>query len=113
MAKAYYSEYVNHCLKFYARTPKPEFTDDVSKRNWESCRKVLDNDFASKDKEVLLEIYRRRDTVADNVYTVSQDFGISQGKIWKLIQKLEKRVALECGLVWEREVMYERGTTFR
>lgn len=98
MARAFYSQYVNHCLRFYARYQKPKFYNEVDKRNWIVCKDVLE-DFSEQDRELLLTIYRNRDTVEDNVYQMSKDKGISQDTIWKLINELEYKIAKRRGLL--------------
>lgn len=93
MAKTYYSEYVNHCLRFYARYDKCKTNNRVNLKNWLSCEKAL-AEFTENDREVLLAIYREGDTVADNVYNLSKQKGISQSTVWKLINQLERKVAV-------------------
>lgn len=98
MARAFYSQYVNHCLRFYARYQKPKFHSEVDKRNWTACKDAL-KDFSEQDREMLITIYRDGDTVADNVYQMSKDKGISQDTLWKLINELEYKIAKRRGLL--------------
>ena len=41
MAKAFYSEYVKHCLRFYARHADPVFRNDIDRYNWNACESAL------------------------------------------------------------------------
>lgn len=100
MARTFYSEYVQHCMRFYARhTNKPNyFRSDSDKKNWLACENAL-KDFSEEDKEMLLTVYREGDTVPDNVYQLSKDKGIKQDTVWKLIGELERKVAKRRGLI--------------
>ena len=94
----YYSDFVSHCLKFYARYPKPVFKTDADKVNWEACRRALST-FTEEEQQILVYVYRERDTMEDNVYNASVIHNIDQDLIWKMIMKLEKRVAKRRGLI--------------
>lgn len=92
MPTTFYTEYVNHCLRFYARYDNPIFSNEIDKQNWLSCKKAL-NLFSEENREMLLSIYREGDTIPDNVYKISKEKGIKQEHIWKLIHDLEHKVA--------------------
>lgn len=99
MPKTFYSQYVNHCLRFYTRYPKPKlFRSDADMLNWTACKNALE-EFPEQDREMLLTIYRGGDTIADNVYQMSEDKGVAQDYIWKLINNLEYRIAKIRGLL--------------
>lgn len=98
MSRCFYSDYVNHCLRFYARHPKPEFKSEADKLNWSACETAIKS-FAPGDREMLLTIYREGDTIPDNVYQMSKSRGIKQDGIWKLIGELERKVAKRRGLL--------------
>ena len=66
MSRAFYSDYVNHCLRFYARHLNPKFKSDVDKHNWVACDHALKG-FSDSDRELLMEVYRDGDTIPDNV----------------------------------------------
>lgn len=98
MSRTFYSEYVNHCLRFYARHEKPSFHSDADKKNWLACESALKG-FSDNDREMLLTIYRGGDTIPDNVYQLAKSKGIKQDSIWKLIGELERKVAKRRGLL--------------
>lgn len=100
MARAFYSDYVTHCLRFYARYDTPVFHNDVDKQNWEVCDKVVKS-LNNNDKEIILSIYRKGDTIPDNIYQIAIQKGISQEGIWKLVHELEREVAIQRGIVAE------------
>lgn len=98
MARAFYSEYVNHCLRFYARHQNAKFKSAADKHNWEACDNALKG-FSDSEREMLLTIYREGDTIADNVYQLSKERGINQNTVWKLVNELERKVAKRRGLL--------------
>lgn len=98
MARSFYSEYVNHCLRFYARHQKPKFHSAADKNNWQACDNALKG-FTDSERELLLSIYREGDTIADNIYQVAKANDMKQDKIWKLVNELERKVAKRRGLL--------------
>lgn len=96
--KTFYSEYVQHCMRFYARHPHPTFRSEADKLNWKACESAVKT-FNRGEKDIIMTVYREGDTIPDNVYTVSIDLGIKQDIIWKLINELERKVAKRRGLL--------------
>ena len=96
--RAFYSEYVQHCLRFYARHPKPVFHSEADKKNWAACENAFKgvNDY---DKALLMVIYSEGDTIADNVYQLAKARNMKQDTIWKMVNDLEKKVAKRRGLI--------------
>ena len=41
MSRSYYSEYVNHCMRFYARHSGTTFNNKTDKINWLACHKGI------------------------------------------------------------------------
>ena len=99
MTKPYYSTYVSHCMRFYARFPKTtRFNTDVDKENWLDCYKAL-NHYTEKEINILMKVYSGRDTFADNIYEVATKYNMNQDTIWEMIGKFEKTVARKRGLI--------------
>lgn len=96
--KTFYSEYVQHCMRFYARHPQPTFRSDVDKQNWNACDSAI-NCFDDREKELLITIYREGDTIPDNIYRLSVDRNMNQDTIWHLLNKLERKVAKRRNLI--------------
>lgn len=92
MIRPYYSDYVTHCMNFYARYPNPTFRTEIDKLNWKACDYAI-RKFSPVDREILLSIYRERDSLADNVYEISVSLKVNQDKVWSLISELERNVA--------------------
>lgn len=101
MTKRCYSDYVRSALCFYSRHPIGNgFRNYVDKSNWYACHNILKN-YSERDKEILTYVYGAFDTVADNVYAMANKFQIHQNIIWNMMEKLEKKVAIERGLWYE------------
>ena len=104
MAKPFYAEYVNHMLRFYARTVQSgdvmglKFTSEVDESNWRSVDRVLHN-LPELDKYIIIEVFGRGDTLADNIYEVSKEVVINQDVIWTMLSKITYQIAKERGLV--------------
>ena len=96
--RTFYSEYVNHCLRFYARHPLPLFHSESDKKNWNACESALKS-FSDCGRDMLLSIYTEGDTIPDNVYQMAKSKGIKQDTIWKMVNELEKKVAKRRGLI--------------
>lgn len=104
MAKPFYADYVNHMLRFYARTVQSgdvmrlKFTSEVDELNWRSVNRVLHN-LPELDKYIIIEMFARGDTLADNIYEVSKEVVINQDVIWTMLSKITYQIAKERGLV--------------
>lgn len=99
MSKTFYSDYVNHCIRFYIRHPHPKYHSSADKENWLVCDKAL-NSFSDKDRHLLLAVYSTEgDNLADSVNQVSQDRNVRQETIWKVVNELERKIAKRRGLL--------------
>lgn len=96
--KTFYSEYVQHCMRFYARHPHPKYRSEIDKKNWVACDISL-KEFTDKEQDILLTIYRGNDTIPDNVSKLSIERNYKQDFVWKLINELERKVAKRRGLL--------------
>lgn len=96
--RTFYSECVQHCMRFYARHTNPKFRSDADKKNWFACDSALKG-FTGKEQEMLLTIYREGDTIPNNIYNLSVSLEIKQDILWKLVNELERKVAKRRGLV--------------
>lgn len=102
--KPYYSEFVRHCLRYYIKTldegrgGHPVFKSEIDKANWSACYNVL-KDYTQVNMEIISEIYRPGDTIADKIYMLSNTKRVSQDIIWNLINNTERRIAKKRGLI--------------
>lgn len=99
MNRPFYSEYVRHCMRFYARnTDKPRFNTDVDEDNWYACHRAIAR-YSDNDKSIILRVYALYDTIADNVYEIAQEYHLDQNIIWDLLKDFERCVARKRGLL--------------
>lgn len=96
--RTFYSEYVQHCMRFYARHENPKFRSDADKQNWFACESALKG-FTQAERDILMTVYREGDTIPDNIYKVSVNQHIAQDTVWKLVNELERKVAKRRNLI--------------
>ena len=96
--RTFYSEYVQHCMRFYARHPHPTFRSETDKQNWNVCDSVI-KEFTPFEVDILMSVYREGDTIPDNIYKISVDRSVKQDCIWKLVNELERKVAERRNLI--------------
>ena len=98
MNKPCYTDYVRHAMRFYSRySDKTRFKNKVDEYNWRACH-VIVSKYSERDKDILLYVYGAFDTIADNVYTMSNKYRINQNIIWDMMKDLERDIAIERGL---------------
>jgi hypothetical protein len=104
MAKPFYADYINHMLRFYARNVQSgnvvrlKFKSEVDKLNWRSVNRVLHN-LPERDRDIIIEVFARGDTLADNIYEVSKELVINQDIIWTLVSKVTNKIAKDRRLI--------------
>jgi hypothetical protein len=102
--KPYYSEFVRHCLRYYAKTldegrgGHPSFRNEAERDNWSACYHALKN-LSERDMDMVLTLYRPGDTIADKIYELSKNTGVSQDTLWSLVNRVEREVAKKRGLI--------------
>lgn len=90
--KAHYSDYASHCLRYYARHPNPNHRDEVSALNWGAAERAVML-LPQDQQQIVLFIYRERDTLSNNVLQAAASFRVSQDFIWQTLHTLEKEIA--------------------
>lgn len=95
--KTFYSDYADHCMKFYVRYRKPDFHNEIAKNDWMACDTALAS-FTKDECDLLCNVYWYTDTIADNIYHLSIEYKIPQNTIWKLVNTLRCEIAKERGL---------------
>ena len=97
--KTFYADYVNHILRFYTRHSKRDgFKSEADKLNYNAAKKVFAK-LTEQEQVMLIDVYHRNDTMADNVYEVAKARGINQDELWTLISKVSNRIARERKLI--------------
>ena len=100
MSRTFYTEYVRHALRFFARNyVKPStFKSEADARNWMACHTILKS-YPDNERETLIEIYSGYDTLPDEVYNASKKHKIDQNVIWDLMKEVERKIARRRGLM--------------
>ena len=100
--KRHYSDCVRYFLSQYISTldigTTPKFKNEAEKTNWLACHQVLAT-LAPNDVKLVCDIYRKGDTVADNIYRIATTRRTSQGYYWKLVDDVEYKIAQKRGLL--------------
>ena len=102
--KPFYSEFVRHCLRYYIMTldegkgGHPVFKSDADKENWSACYHVL-KDYSQRDMDIIAEMYRPGDTIADKIYLMAKAKRVSQATLWNLVNATERKIAKMRGLI--------------
>jgi hypothetical protein len=99
MNRPFYSEYVRHCMRYYARnTNKPRFNTEVDKNNWYACHSAIGH-CSDRDRDILVRVYGSHDTLSDTVYETARAYDIDQNIIWDMLKDFERVVAKKRGLL--------------
>lgn len=96
---SYYSPYVNHCIRFYAKYPTASrFKSEADKLNWKAVSSSLkglpDNDIVA-----ILSVYSANGRIEGNVAKLSKDTGVKRETLWKNVCDFERKVAKNRGLI--------------
>jgi hypothetical protein len=95
---------VRHCLRYYIKTldegngGHPIFKSDADRENWSACYNVL-KDYSQNDMDIISEIYRPGDTIADKIYLLAKTKRVPQDTIWNLVGTIERKIARKRGLL--------------
>ena len=100
MNRPFYSDYVRHALRFYARNlSQPRFRSEADKNNWFACQKALSG-YTDRDKDILIAVYGGYDTLSDNVlFEAAKKHKIDQSIVWDMMKEFERKVAKRRGLM--------------
>ena len=99
--RCYYSDYVNHAIRFYLSTPESlqtagKRTADV--KNWMAVQAVW-HGLSEDNKKVLTDIYNRHHWITEAVRLYCKESGADMKKIWVLITKTSAAIAKKRGLI--------------
>ena len=99
MNRPFYSDFVRHTMRYYARNPQqPRFRSEADKNNWFACNAIVKT-YSDRDREILTAVYGGYDTLLDNVYEVAKKHNINQSIIWDMMKEFERKVAKRRGLM--------------
>lgn len=97
--RKYYSDFVRHCTRFYfSRTSVPNPTSDrVNYNNYISVSNVLDR-YTSEAFNLIRRVYEA-ESMPKEVTAYAKDNRCTTEEVWYTVQRYEKEVAIERGLV--------------
>ena len=98
--RCYYTDYVNHAIRFYLSTP--ERLDMEGKRkadmeNWIAVQSVW-HFLKEDDRQVLTEVYRSHHRITEGVRIYCEKTGMDEQKLWNMITKVSAMIAKRRGL---------------
>lgn len=99
--RCYYTDYVNHAIRFYLSTPDTLKTDGKRKadiENWIAVQAVF-HCLGADNRQVLETVYRLHYRVPEGVRMYCQKTGADENKVWILITKTCAAIARRRGLV--------------
>ena len=99
--RCYYTDYVNHAIRFFLTTPETLKMDGKRKAdvdNWIAVQTVF-HCLGADDRKTVEEIYRLHYRVPEGVRMYCEKTGADEKKIWVLITKTSAAIAKRRGLV--------------
>lgn len=99
--RPFYAEYVNHCLRFYCRNTEKfdSFRTEVDRVNWEICASLMKDVYTPDERDILISVYSKNDTMVENVNNAAKEHDVCQDLVWNLIVDISRRVAQHRGLI--------------
>ena len=96
--KSYYSEYAQHCIRFFFSTSHPaSFGSLADRQNWEACETIFGRLDPWERSHAQL-IYHGRN-IAETISEIATSENVPADRLWKLVGGLEKSFAQERGLI--------------
>lgn len=95
MRKTWYTDYVRHCLRFYARYPDRICKNEIEYNNWSACQRALEHE---KYAPIIVSIFSAYTPVESAIQSEADKCGVTENQIWKLVSRIEEKVAVERGL---------------
>jgi hypothetical protein len=99
--RCYYTDYVNHAIRFFLSTPDTLKMDGKRKAdvdNWIAVQTVF-HCLGTEQRAIVEEIYRSHYRVPEGVRMYCTKTGADERKIWVLITKTSAAIAKRRGLV--------------
>lgn len=101
--KCYYTDYINHAIRFYLSTPdgldlRQRSYTNASVQNWNAVQLVFIH-LDPEDNAKLREIYGRASHLPRSVEAYSKEHGLDEEEVWKMITKVSSKIARVRGLI--------------
>lgn len=90
--KKYYSEFVAHCIRTYAKSPNQKDSNT-------SAVDSVFRELSEADKAILLELYEAHGSITDTVSRIAKRTGMEENRIWCMVTVVEKEIAKRRGLL--------------
>ena len=99
--RCYYTDYVNHAIRFYLSTP--EVLDMKEKRkadvdNWLAAQEVFYR-MGTDDRAIIEKVYKLDHRLPEGVRMYCEETGADDRKVWTLVTKTAAAVAKRRGLI--------------
>lgn len=99
--RCYYTDYVNHAVRFYLTCPKTLLTEGKRKAdidNWMAVQAIFYR-LSDTDKQVLTDVYKAHHRLSEGVRIYCEKTGTDERKLWILITKVSAAIARRRGLI--------------
>lgn len=102
--KPFYTDYVRHALRFYARHGAelggtPTFRREVDRLNWTACDAAV-RSLSDEEKRTVLRVFGADGNELErSVTTIAQERGVTVNALWALVRGVERLVAVHRGLI--------------
>ena len=99
--RCYYTDYVNHMIRFFITCPESLKTSGKRRsdvENWIAVQGVM-HSLADDDRQRIMDIYRTHYNLPKAVETYCEKTGADSVKTWTLITRVSAQIARRRGLV--------------
>lgn len=99
--RCYYTDYVNHAIRFYLSTPETLQMEGKRKADIENWLAVQDvwHRLPENDKKVLETVYRMHYHLSEGVRMYCDKTGTEPTKIWFIVTRVCSQIARKRGLI--------------
>ena len=99
--RCYYTDYVNHMIRFYLSTPdqidlKDKRQADVN--NWLAVQEIFRR-MRDDDRRVLTTVFKKHHRVSEGVRMYCEETGADSYRTWVIITKTSQAIAKRRGLI--------------
>jgi len=99
--RCYYTDYVNHMIRFYLSTPDSLTMEGKRKAdvdNWLAVQEILRR-MNDDDRRVLTTVFKKHHRVSEGVRIYCEETGADTYKTWVIITKASQAIAKRRGLI--------------
>ena len=99
--RCYYTDYVNHMIRFYLSTPDSltmEGKRQADVNNWLAVQEILRR-MNDDDRRVLTTVFKKHHRVSEGVRIYCEETGADTYKTWVIITKASQAIAKRRGLI--------------